>query len=189
MKKKRIPNLGLPALTNQFTPLFITIIFLFLFFFGGCGFKLNRQQAQLPKGDNLLAFGRLTNSTYLPGADLRLRQNIGKKFGGEKGIRVVPQGAAEQILSIQIIKNNMEKKEYSKNIAGLVEYIFSVTASVDLIETKNQNHLFNGLIVTGNFVLKKNQDIEPDEFEKKQGFEKALDSVAKNIFTRLTQDF
>ena len=155
----------------------------------GCGFSLNRQRQLLPNGASLIAFGEVENKTFFPGLDLRLRQGIEKKLATQKLIHIVPIRVAEQILSLRIISNKMEKEEFSKEEEGLVQYVFTVKGAFALFETKSQSYLFKDHRVSATYTVKMYQIPEPDHFEIQQGYFKALQSLSNQIYESLTNEF
>jgi len=167
---------------------FICFYFALSFLSAGCGFQLNRNQAQLPKQATNLNLNKIENSSFRPGIDLELRQHLYQKFANA-GIGIFNSPLADLSLEFQIQKAGNSKEEFSlQEGVQSYRYHFLVQGVLLVVDQRDQITLINRQVLQAKYTLETAEtDLEVTEVEA--GFRQATYKLGDKILEVLTQDF
>jgi|APSaa5957512622_1039677.scaffolds.fasta_scaffold42543_2 outer membrane lipopolysaccharide assembly protein LptE/RlpB len=176
----------------------VLISLFFILIFSNCGFQLNRNRVVLKNGATSLYIQRITNSSYSPALDVKVKRELEILLNTQK-IELISKKQADLVINIELLNLSIVKSKYAldpdTNVQSY-EFRFQLVGKMNLIENKSINQVQNipseslfenvTLKVT-NDLISTNQDLTTEETET--GNEDVVTFFAKKILDELTDAF
>ena len=176
----------------------VLISLFFILILSNCGFQLNRNRAVLINGAESLYIQKVTNRTYSPALDVKIKRELEILLSTQK-IELTSKKQADLVINIELLNLTITKSKYAldpnTNVQSY-EYKFQLTGSMNLIDNKgiNQIQIIPKASVFKNTSLKATYDLislnqDLSTIETQTGNEDVVINFAKKILNELTDAF
>ncbi len=168
--------------------LFSALLFFLFLMQTGCGFQLNRNRIQLIEQANSIAVSKISNKSYVPRLDLRLRDLLIERFNLDS-VTIAPLAKADLVLTFTIDSMTRSKSDYSLDDSEKTyDFTFSVKGSLNVYDNRSESFLINGKSLGGSYSVKTTStDLSASEID--EGREEALDGLSNTIAQNLNDSF
>ncbi len=162
-------------------------LLVFLLFFGGCGFQLNRNLISLPAGAKTLALAKVKNHSFTPSLDLTLTQQLNEAFS-RQNLPLRAESAADVVLEIEIKGFSVNRVDLSLGRNDSFQYNYNIEAWLTLRDNRNKKNLFEKESLSGRS-NRQTTRTELNDAEQAEDRARAVEDLVKAITTKLTQNF
>lgn len=163
------------------------IFLLILIFINSCGFQVGTQGRLLDRATSV-GIGEISNETYQPGLDIRLRRQLGRRLA-EKRLLKLDADAADLVLSIEIAAFETAKAGYS--VVGdtqIYSHTFRASGRLTIYDNRYGRILKQNKRFTTSHSLK-SASTDLAAFEKEQGEKELMAALTEVLLDHLQADF
>ena len=153
-----------------------------------CGFRLNRNQITLPENAQSISLQNIENRSFTPRLDILLKDILIDRFS-RNGVEIKSTQLADLSLTIQINSANYIRYVYAlDNTTSSYEFIFTITAKLDITLNSNKTLLIRNQLLSGTHSIK-TQSTDLSQTDIADGRENALENLGDQIIAKLSQNF
>jgi len=158
------------------------------FLISNCGFRLNRNKVTLPENARSIALQKIENRSFTPRLDILLRDILVEQFS-RNSVKIQPQQIADLTLEFQINSASFVRRDYALDNAVIsYEFLFSVVGKLTVTTRNEDKYLINNQTLSGFYSIK-TESTDLSQTEITDGRFYALENLAEQITTKLTQNF
>jgi outer membrane lipopolysaccharide assembly protein LptE/RlpB len=157
-------------------------------FLGGCGYQLaGRATADSLIAGKSLAIPMWSNKSYRPNLEAVLTGSLIDEFAGRTGGRVVPEGAAELILSGSVVSYYKTPVSYTA-ADQIKEYRSVMTIEALLTEKSSRKVLWKGSLQAGQD-YPTNADLALQQNSEEAALHEIGRKLARQLYQKITENF